>query len=147
MIGAVEAAVGWTLTFELDRNRPARRLRRRHPMPRRIRLTMMRSAIIAALAAFVLAGFARSTAQAGPLDGLAGAAVGFALGAMVVGSQRAYAPRSYRGARRVVVYRQAPRRHAAVRGRPAGPRGAVINTAADPFAGSSGLKPIPVAGR
>ncbi|MEH3144931.1 MAG: hypothetical protein PGN34_06195 [Methylobacterium frigidaeris] len=110
---------------------------------------MMRPAVVAALAAFVLAGFARSTAQAGPMDGLAGAAVGFALGAMVAGSQRAYAPRPYYRARtrRVVVYRNAPRHHAAIRGRGTSPRGAVINTAADPFAGSSGLKPIPVAGR
>lgn len=82
-------------------------------------------------------------AKAGPLDGLAGAAVGFALGAMVAGQRPAYAaPRGRR-----VVHRQAPRRHVAQRSRPVSPRGAAISTVSDPFAGSGGgAKPIPVAG-
>jgi hypothetical protein len=88
-------------------------------------------------------------ASAGPLDGLAGGAIGFALGAMVAAPRHAYyAPRT----RRVIVYRNRPsRRHVAaapVR-RNAGPLqgGAAISTASDPFAGSSTARPIPVSGR
>lgn len=105
----------------------------------------------AALAALLL-GAAPPAARAGPFDGVAGAAVGFALGAMVAGAAR---PAPVYGAprvRRVVVYRdrRPVRRFAAApRRRPvAGPvRGAAINTASDPFAGSGGPRPIPVSGR
>ncbi|MDO9428517.1 MAG: hypothetical protein Q7T93_16995 [Methylobacterium sp.] len=89
------------------------------------------------------------SASAGPLDGLAGGAIGFALGAMVAAPRHAYhAPRP----QRVIVYRNRPaRRHVAA----APPRrrsapvtsGAAISTVSDPFAGSGAARPIPVSGR
>ncbi|GJE59930.1 hypothetical protein MPOCJGCO_2037 [Methylobacterium trifolii] len=86
-------------------------------------------------------------ASAGALDGLAGAAVGFALGAMVAGPRPGYyAPRS----RRVAVYRSRPvRRHyaAAPGRRRAGSGGVAVNAASDPFANSAPARPIPVSGR
>jgi hypothetical protein len=88
-------------------------------------------------------------ASAGPLDGLAGGAIGFALGAMAAAPRHAYhAPRT----QRVIVYRNRPtRRHvaAAPARRKAAPLqgGAAISTVSDPFAGSSTARPIPVSGR
>lgn len=94
------------------------------------------------------ASMAPTRAVAGPLDGLAGGAIGFALAAMVA------APRhGYHTARpqRVIVYRNRPaRRYAAAPARRrAGPTsgGAAISTVSDPFAGSGGARPIPVSGR
>lgn len=88
-----------------------------------------------------------SPTKASPLDGLAGAAVGFALGAMAASPRPGYyAPRP----RRVVVYRNRLARghHAAGPSRRgAAADGAKISTASDPFAGSASAKPIPVSGR
>lgn len=84
-------------------------------------------------------------AVAGPLDGLAGAAVGFALGAMVTAPRHGYyAPRGPR-----VVYRNRVSRphYASARRAPVARRGgAAISTVSDPFAGSGSAKPIPVGG-
>lgn len=89
------------------------------------------------------------TASAGPLDGLAGGAIGFALGAMAAAPRQVYhAPRP----QRVIVYRDRPsRRHVAaapVRRRAApSTSGAAISTVSDPFAGSGSARSIPVNGR
>ncbi|SFK85819.1 hypothetical protein [Methylorubrum salsuginis] len=99
-----------------------------------------------AVAATLLVGIGiMPRAAAGPLDGLAGAAVGFALGAMVAAPR----PRYYSARpRTVVVYRNRRARgtyaSAPARRQGAGVIPARINTASDPFAGSA--QPIPVRG-
>ncbi len=111
---------------------------------------MSRSRFISLVAvAALLAGTLHSPkASAGSLDGLAGAAVGFALGAMVAGSRPAYgrprmarrsahAPRRARGHYAAGSSRRSSRPHA----------GATISAASDPFASSASPRPIPVSGR
>lgn len=88
-------------------------------------------------------------ASAGPLDGLAGGMIGFALGAMAASPRHVYHPPR---ARRVVVYRDRPsRRYAAAapaRRRASGAiGGAPLSHVSDPFAGAGAARPIPVGGR
>lgn len=109
---------------------------------------MSKVVMLAAASAVLALVFQPSRASAGALDGLAGGAIGFALGAMMAAPRPGYAaPRT----RRVVVYRNRPSRGAyaaaPVRRRAAPGGGAVINASSDPFASSASPRPIPVSGR